>query len=121
MANQMPTPEQVIQKMKQTMNGVVPPLVEKAADVMPNMVVRHAMDKGFAMPENGALDEEKRTLIFLGIALANGSQTCIEAMLNKAASLNIGKEKLLETYKIARFAEASRVFTNAETLFDTLR
>ncbi len=38
-------------------------------------------------------------------------------MVNKSKSLNIGKDKLIETYKIARYAESSRVMGNAELLF----
>jgi hypothetical protein len=38
----------------------------------------------------------------------------------KAKTLNISKEKLIETYKMKRYAEASRVMGNAEIFFETL-
>jgi alkylhydroperoxidase/carboxymuconolactone decarboxylase family protein YurZ len=67
------------------------------------------------MPKDGgALTDQTRTLIYLGIALATGSLTCIDAMMNKAQTQNIDAAKILETVKIARFAEASRVLGNAE-------
>jgi alkylhydroperoxidase/carboxymuconolactone decarboxylase family protein YurZ len=59
-------------------------------------------------------------MIYLGIALATGSAGCIEAMLNKARTEGISKEKLLEVYKIARFAEASRVFAGTADMFAKL-
>jgi len=120
MNNQKPTPQQVMKRMEQMMNGVVPRTVQNAATVMPEMVVRQAMDRAFAMPPDGALDEPTRTMIYLGIALATGSEGCIEAMLNKARAEGISKEKLLEVYKIARFAEASRVFAGAADMFAKL-
>lgn len=120
MTIQQPTPEQVIARMTQTMNGQVPRAMQNAAKVMPEMVVRQAMDRAFAMPPEGALDEPTRTMIYLGIALATGSAGCIEAMLNKARTEGISKEKLLEVYKIARFAEASRVFSGAADMFAKL-
>lgn len=120
MTIQQPTPEQVIARMTQTMNGQVPRAMQNAAKVMPEMVVRQAVDRAFAMPPEGALDEPTRTMIYLGIALATGSAGCIEAMLNKARAEGISKEKLLEVYKIARFAEASRVFSGAADMFAKL-
>lgn len=113
--------KQILTGMSKQMNGKLPRSIKLAAEVMPDMVLRHVEDNGFAMPKDGgALDGETRTLIYLGIALATGSQACIEAMMNKAHSLNISKDKILETYKIARFAEATRVVGNAETVFQHL-
>jgi Carboxymuconolactone decarboxylase family. len=110
-----PTVEQVLAGMTTSLNGTLPQAVQLAARVMPDMVLRHAQDSGFAMPkEGGALSEEMRTLMYLGIALATGSHACIEAMMNKAKVQNIEQAKILETVKIARFAEATRVFNNAE-------
>ena len=115
-----PTLEQVLANMTASLNGSLPGSVRLAARAMPEMVLRHAQDSGFAMPkEDGALSDETRTLIYLGIALATGS-ACIEAMMNKAKVLNIDAAKILETFKIARFAEATRVFGNAEYLFAQL-
>jgi alkylhydroperoxidase/carboxymuconolactone decarboxylase family protein YurZ len=116
-----PTVEQVLANMTNSLNGQVPPSVRHAVTVMPEMVVRHAQDSAFAMPaEGGALTNETRTLIYLGIALATGSGACIEAMTNKAQGLGIESAKLLETFKIARFAEATRVLGNAEPLLAAL-
>jgi len=40
--------------------------------------------------------------------------------MHKANAQNIEKAKILETVKIARFAEATRVFNNAETVLAQL-
>jgi len=121
MENKKPTVEQVLAKMKNGMNGELPKSVELAAEVMPEMLFEQGRSKMFAMPEDGAIDNENRTLIYLGIALATGSQTCIKAMVNKAQAMGISEDKLIETYKIARYAESSRVFGNAEALFESLK
>jgi len=117
-----PTVDQILANMTVSLNGHIPPSVTYAATVMPQMVVRHVQDSGFAMPKDGtgALTEETRTLIYLGVALATGSHACIEAMTNKAQALGIEPAKLLETFKIARFAEATRVLGNAEPLLAAL-
>lgn len=118
--NAQPTLEQVLATMTASLNGTLPASVSLAGEVMPEMVFRHAQDGAFAMPkEDGALTPETRTLIYLGIALATGSH-CIEAMMNKATAQGIEDAKVLETYKIARFAEATRVFGNAEYVFAQL-
>jgi AhpD family alkylhydroperoxidase len=116
-----PTVEQVLANMTGTLNGHLPAAVQHAARVLPEMVVRQAQDSAFAMPKGGgALSEETRTLIYLGIALATGSRACVEAMTGKAHTLGIDPAKLLETFKVARFAEASRVLGNAEPLLAAL-
>ena len=70
-------------------------MVELAATVMPEMVLKHAQDGGFAMPrEGGALPEETRTLMLLGIALATGSH-CVEGLMHKAKVLEIDNAKIL--------------------------
>ena len=110
-----PSLEQVLATMTTSLNGTVPRSVQLAAQVMPDLVLRHAQDSGYAMPrEGGALSDETRTLIYLGIAMATGSRACTEAMTSKAQTLSSDRAKLLETVKIARFAEATRVFGNAE-------
>jgi alkylhydroperoxidase/carboxymuconolactone decarboxylase family protein YurZ len=120
-ATPQPTLEQVLAGMTVSLNGTVPESVRLAATVMPDMVLRHAQDSGYAMPkQDGALSDETRTLIYLGIALATGSHACIDAMTNKAQAQHIEKAKILETFKIARFAEATRVLGNAETLLAKL-
>jgi alkylhydroperoxidase/carboxymuconolactone decarboxylase family protein YurZ len=115
-----PALDQVLATMTASLDGALPASVSLAAQVMPEMVYRHTQDGAFAMPkEGGALSPETRTLIYLGIALATGSQ-CIEAMVNKATAQGIDDAALLETFKIARFAEASRVLSNAEYVFARL-
>ena len=115
-----PTIEQVLAGMSAQVGGHLPRMVELAATVMPEMVFKHAQDGGFAMPkEGGALPEETRTLMLLGIALATGSH-CVEGLMRKAKVQNIDQAKILETVKIARFAEATRVFNNAEHILAQL-
>ena len=116
--SKQPTVDQILQMMSQAMDGKLPKAIELAGQVMPEMVYEHAHSSAFAQPNNGALDTETRTLIYLGVALATGSKSCIEALMNKAKVQNISNEKLLETFKIARFAEATRVVGNAEILFE---
>ena len=116
-----PSVEQIVANISRSLNGQLPPALQRAVTVMPEMVERHAQDSAFAMPpEGGVRTNETRTLIYLGIALATGSRTCIEAMTNKAQGLGIESAKLLETFKIARFAEATRVLGNAEPLLAQL-
>lgn len=115
-----PTLEQVLGGMSAALGGHLPGMVQVAATAMPDMVFKHAQDSGFAMPkEGGALTEETRTLMLLAIALATGSR-CVEGLMGKTKVLNIEKAKILETVKIARFSEATRVFHNAETVLAQL-
>jgi len=120
MKTQKPTVEQILSKMKGSMNGKLPNVIKLASNKMPEMLYKQIRSKMFAMPENGALENETRTLIYLGIAIATGSTTCIKAMLNKAKAQNISNDKLIETFKIARYAESSRVMGNAELLFEEI-
>ena len=121
MTTTQPTLDQVLTGMSASLNGTLPPSVQLAATVMPDMVLEHARNSGFAMPkQGGSLTDETRTLIYLGIALATGSHACVEAMMNKAQAQHIEKAQILETFKIARFAEATRVLGNAEHLFAQL-
>jgi len=109
-----PTVEPVLAGMAAQVGGHLPRMVELAATIMPEMVLKHAQDGGFAMPKDGgALAEETRTLMLLGIALDTGSH-CVQDLMHKAQVLNIEQAKIFETVKIARFAEATRVFNNAE-------
>jgi AhpD family alkylhydroperoxidase len=120
-ATAAPTTDQILQGMSASMNGRLPQAIKLAAAEMPDMVAEHARDSQFAMPKDGgALDDDTRTLIYLGVALATGSHACVEAMMNKARTAGIEKAKILETFKIARFAEATRVFGNAERLLEQL-
>ncbi|MHB8301623.1 MAG: carboxymuconolactone decarboxylase family protein [Acidobacteriaceae bacterium] len=72
------------------------------------------------MPKGGALDDETRTLIYLAAALAAGSKACIQAMSNKARMQGIAPAKVLETFRIARFALATKVIGDAEAVFASL-
>lgn len=121
MENQKPTTEQILSMMKGAMDGKLPKAIELAGEVFPEFVSEQALSSAFAMPENGALEAETRTLIYLGVALATGSKACIEAMMNKAKMQQISKEKILETLKIARYAEATRVFGNGEIVLEHLK
>ena len=106
--------------MSDALGGHLSGMVQRAATVMPEMVFKHAADSGFAMPkEGGALSERTRTLMLLAVALATGSR-CVQGLMNKAAVLDIDNAKILETIKIARFSEATRVFHNAEQVFAQL-
>lgn len=116
-----PTVEQVMAGMSAGLGGKpIPTMIQLAATAMPAMVLRQAQDSGFAMPkEGGALTEETRTILLLAVALAAGSD-CVENLVNRAKAQGIDEAKLLETFKIARFAEATRVFNNAVPLFAEL-
>ncbi|MEX2411635.1 MAG: carboxymuconolactone decarboxylase family protein [Candidatus Paceibacterota bacterium] len=107
--------------MKGAMDGKLPKAIELAGDVFPELVAEHAHSSAFTMPQDGALEAENRTLIYLGIALATGSKACIEAMMSKAKMQQISKEKILETLKIARYAEATRVIGNGEIVLEHLK
>ena len=121
MENKQPSTEQILSMMKGAMDGKLPKAIELAGDVFPEFVAEQARSSAFAMPQNGALEAETRTLIYLGVALATGSKACIEAMMNKAKMQQISKEKILETVKIARYAEATRVIGNAEIVLEHLK
>lgn len=121
METQQPTTEQILSMMKGAMDGKLPKSIELAGEIFPEFVAEQARSSAFAMPQNGALEAETRTLIYLGIALATNSKACIEAMMNKAKMQQISKEKILETLKIARYAEATRVIGNAEIVLEHLK
>ncbi len=122
MTTPVPTSDQILANMSASLNGAVPVAAQLAGKVAPEVLLRHVQDSGFAMPKDGtgALTEETRTLIYLAVALATGSHACVEAMTNKAQALAIEPAKLLETFKITRFAEATRVLGNAEPLLANL-
>ncbi len=117
---QKPAPEEVFGMMRKMM-GAVPPAIEKAAKVDEGLLYEHLRSRQYAMPPEGALDEETRTLLYLAAALAAGSAACIQAMANKAKMQGIPAAKILETLHIARFALATKVIGEAEPVFDALR
>jgi len=106
--------------MMRKMMGSVPTAIEKAVKVDEGLLYEHLRSRGYAMPPEGVLDEETRTLIYLASALAAGSQACIQAMANKAKMQNIPSAKVLETVRIVRFALATKVLGEAEPVFAAL-
>ena len=117
-----PASDQILAGMSASLNGTVPDAARLAGRVAPDVLARHVQDSGFAMPKDGSgvLSDETRTLIYLAVALATGSRACVEAMTDKAQAQGIDAAKLLEAFKIARFAEATRVLGNAEPLLARL-
>lgn len=115
-----PSVEQVFGMMRQMM-GTIPSAIEKATTVDEGLLYEHLRSRGYAMPAEGALDEETLTLIYLASALAAGSQACIQAMANKAKMQGIAPEKILETLHIVRFALATKVIGDAEPVFAALQ
>lgn len=116
---QKPTVEEVFGMMRKMM-GSVPTAIEQAVKVDKGLLYEHLRSRGYAMPPEGALDEETRTLIYLASALAAGSQACIRAMANKAKMQNIPAAKVLETVRIVRLALATKVIGEAEPVFAAL-
>ena len=116
---QKPRVEQVFGMMRKTM-GSVPSAIEKAVAVDEGLLYEHLRSRAYAMPNEGALDEETRTLIYLASALAASSKACIQAMANKARMQGIAPEKVLETVRIVRFALATKVFGDVEPVFEAL-
>ena len=122
MTNPAPTTaelDQILAGMRAAM-GEVPTAIEKAVRADPRMVAEQVRSSAFAMPPEGALDPETRTLIYLAVALATSNQACTRAMTNKARVQRIDAEKLLEALHIARYAMATRVLGNAEPVFDLI-
>jgi alkylhydroperoxidase/carboxymuconolactone decarboxylase family protein YurZ len=112
-----PTADQLLAQMRETL-GEVPTAIEKSVNADPTLIFEHARSKQFAMPPQGALDDEARTLIYLAVALATSNHACTEVMVNKARNGGIASAKLLEAFHIARLAQATAVIGNAEGLFD---
>ena len=117
---QQPSVEQVFEMMRKTM-GSVPSAIEKAVQVDEGLLYEHLRSRSYAMPAEGALDEETRTLVYIASALAASSQACIQAMANKAKMQGIAPEKVLETVRIVRFALATKVLGDAEPVFEALQ
>ncbi len=57
---QKPTVEQVFGMMRKTM-GSIPSVIEKATAVDEGLLYEHLRSRAYAMPADGALDEETRT------------------------------------------------------------
>ena len=116
---QKPTVEQVFGMMRKTM-GSIPSAIEKATSVDEGLLYEHLRSRAYAMPAEGALDDETRTLIYLAAALAASSKACIQAMANKAKMQGIAPDKVLETVKIVRLALATKVIGDGEPIFEAL-
>ncbi len=115
-----PSATQILDSMRATM-GEAPPAIEKAASADPRMLAEQVRSSAFAMPsEDGALDPETRTLVYLAVALATSNHACTLAMTNKARVQSIDDAKLLEALHIARYAMATRVIGDAEPVFDLI-
>jgi len=119
-STQKPTVDEVFGMMRKMM-GAIPSSIEKAAKVDEGMLYEHLRARQYAMPPEGALDEETRTLLYLASALAAGSAACIQAMANKAKMQGIPAPKILETLHIVRFALATKVIGEAEPVFEALQ
>ena len=119
-STQKPTVEQIFEMMQKAM-GAIPSAIEKAAIVDEGLLYEHFRSRQYAMPPEGALDDETRTLLCLASALAAGSAACIQAMANKAKMQGISAAKVLETLHIVRFALATKAIGKAEPVFDALR
>ncbi len=120
MTSTQPTVDEIFGMMRRMM-GTIPPPIEKAAKADEGLLYEHLRSKQYAMPAGGALDEETRTLIYLAAALAAGSAACVQAMANKAKIQGIPAAKVLEALHIVRFALATKVIGEAESVFDALR
>ena len=114
-----PTVDQVFAMMHNTM-GSIPSAIEKATSVDEGLLYEHLRSRAYAMPAEGALNDETRTLIYLAAALAASSKACIQAMANKAKMQGIAQEKVLETVKIVRLALATKVIGDGEPIFEAL-
>jgi alkylhydroperoxidase/carboxymuconolactone decarboxylase family protein YurZ len=114
-----PTVDQVFAMMRKTM-GSIPSAIEKATSVDEGLLYEHLRSRAYAMPAEGVLDDETRTLIYLAAALAASSKACIQAMANKAKMQGIAPEKVLETVKIVRLALATKVIGDGEPIFEAL-
>ncbi len=107
--------------MMRKMMGAVPSSIEKVAKVDEGLLYEHLRSRQYAMPPEGALDEETRTLLYLASALTAGSAACIQAMANNAKTQGIPAAKILETLHIVRFALATKVIGEAGPVFEALQ
>lgn len=114
-----PTVDQVFAMMRKTM-GAIPSAIEKATSVDEGLLYEHLRSRAYAMPAEGALNDETRTLIYLAAALAASSKAWIQAMANKAKMQGIVPEKVLETVKIVRLALATKVIGDGEPILEAL-
>jgi alkylhydroperoxidase/carboxymuconolactone decarboxylase family protein YurZ len=114
-----PSAQDLLAKMRAGM-GRVPAAIEKSTVVDEGLIQEHMRSRMYAMPADGALDEQTRTLIYLAAALAGSSPACVRAMADKIVQQGIPANKVLETVHIVRFAMATRIIGDAEPVFDAL-
>lgn len=101
--------------------GRVPSAIEASTAVDPELLFEHVRSSGFAMPNEGALDAETRTLIYLAAALAGSNPACVAAMSDKIQTLGIAKDKVIEAIHITRFAMATKIIGDSEPIFRALQ
>ncbi len=114
-----PTAEEILAGMRQAM-GRVPSAIEKSVTADPVLIHEHMRSRAFAMPAEGVLDEETRTLIYLAAALAGSSHACVQTMADKIVQQGVAPAKVVETIRITRFAMATKVIGDAEPVFAAL-
>ncbi|GLR68629.1 hypothetical protein GCM10010909_33100 [Acidocella aquatica] len=118
-ASTVPSAQDLLAKMRAGM-GRVPAAIEKSTIVDDGLIQEHMRSRMYAMPANGALNEETRTLVYLAAALAGSSPACVAAMADKVVQQGIPAAKVLETVHITRFAMATKIIGDAEPVFDAL-
>lgn len=101
--------------------GALPEAMGLAGEVDQAMVREQARSSLFAMPAEGALDPETRTLVYLASAISSSNHACIAAMASKAGVQQIPTERLLEAFHIARYALATRAVGDAQPLLELLK
>lgn len=114
-----PTAEEILAGMRQAM-GRVPSAIEKSVTADPVLIHEHMRSRAFAMPAEGVLDEETRTLIYLAAALAGSSHACVQAMADKIVQQGVAPAKVVETIRITRYAMATKIIGDAEPVFAAL-
>ena len=112
--------EKAFAMMQQNLGPALPPVMEKIYRQDPGLFANHLMDRQFAKPEGGSLDERTRVLVHLAAAVALGAEGCARAMAHRGRAIGLDREALLEAVYIARFAAASKVLEDAEAVFDEL-
>lgn len=113
--------EQLFDKMLKVKEGKLPKVLELSIDGFPKMIEEYATSNSFSLLQKRLLEEETRTLIYLGIALTSGSKACIEEIMHKAKLQHITKDKIIDVFTISLHAASTRVLSNAEIIFDYLK
>lgn len=120
MSNQMPTPEQVLNNMKERF-GEIPAAIESAYKVDPALVVEQAVSsKMSVMSEKNTLDPKTTALVFLAAAMAMGNEECMEVNASGLKKMGASDEEILSVVRIVRHAAASGAIGNAKVIFDLL-